>query len=115
MDGNQEDGTNSKQTPTTPPVSKKRGINWGFAGKTVWKYLNLVGVLLVPLMIGIFTILSSMQQAALANQQHDVDRQTANEQQQEATLQTYLDDMSALLLDNNNNKLLESGPRDVVR
>ena len=54
----------------------------------------------------------NQQQADLAKQQHQADQQIANDQQREATLQTYLNDMSNLLL---NNKLLESKPGDVVR
>lgn len=63
-------------------------VQWvGFSGKTGWDWLNLIGVLLVPLMIGVFTIVSSIQQSNIAA-----------DQQQETILRTYLDDMSNLLL-----------------
>ena len=81
-------------------------------GKTFWDWLQLVGILLIPLVIFLATMRFNQQQADLANQQHQADQQIANDQQREATLQTYLNDMSNLLL---NNKLLKSKPGDVER
>ncbi len=69
---------------TQQKTNRKR--KWGFADKTGWDWLNLIGVLHVPLMIGVFTIVSSIQQGNI----------TAD-QQQETELETYLDKMSDLL------------------
>jgi arabinogalactan oligomer/maltooligosaccharide transport system substrate-binding protein len=77
-------------------------VQWvGFSGKTGWDWLNLIGVLLVPLMIGVFTIVSSIQQSNIAA-----------DQQQETILKTYLDDMSNLLLTQH---LSTSKPGEPVR
>jgi uncharacterized protein YjbI with pentapeptide repeats len=97
--------------PPAPQPEPRTGRT-GFAEKTLWDWLNLLGVFLIPLVIGAGTILITVQQTALSQSQHQNDQQIANDQQQEATLQTYLDDMSELLL---NKQLLESGPREVVR
>ena len=73
----------------------------GFSGKTLWDWLNLLGIFLVPLMIGVFTIVNNLQQV-----------QIATDQQREMTLRTYVDNMQDLLL---NHKLLESKSGDEVQ
>jgi uncharacterized protein YjbI with pentapeptide repeats len=73
----------------------------GFTGKKPW---DLIQLLLIPLVIaGIgywFTGQQNQTSLQLGQQQHETDIQIANEQQQEAALKAYLDDMSTLLLSN---------------
>ena len=89
----------------------------GFTEKQLWDWLMLIGVLAIPIAVAFGTLLISLQQTQSSQQaserQHQTDIQIANDQQQEATLQTYLDNMSNLLL---NHQLLESkNPGDEVR
>ena len=93
----------------------------GFTEKELWDWLMLIGVLTIPVAVAFGTLLISLQQTQSTQQaserQHQTDIQIANEQQQEATLQTYLDNMSNLLL---NHQLLASKHsvdevRDVAR
>ena len=83
----------------------------------------MLAALAVPLAVAFGTIYFTYQQSQLvdvqhryeveaANTQYQRDVQTADDQQQEATLNTYLDDMSSLLLDKN---LRKSKPNDEVR
>jgi uncharacterized protein YjbI with pentapeptide repeats len=90
---------------------KKSTSNWtGFAGRTLWDWIQLLGVLAIPLVVAGATLVFGVQQAHLADVQHQNDlriaqdnRQNdltiANDQQQEATLKAYLDDMTTLLVD----------------
>ncbi len=77
-------------------------FNWGFSTKTLWDWLQL---LIIPIVLAIGGYLfnhstsKSEQAVALANQ-HEV------------ALQTYIDKMSELLLEN---KLRDSKPEDEVR
>ena len=82
----------------------------GFSGKTFWDWLQLLGVLAIPIVVAGATLAFGAQQAHLADVQHQNDlliaqdnRQNdlkiANDQQQEATLKAYLDDMTILLVD----------------
>ncbi len=92
---------------------KRSPPKWtGFSGKTLWDWLQLLGVLAIPLVVVGATILFGMQQANLAQQQHESDQKIANQQfeankqsaldQQQATiLQTYIDDIQDLLLNHN--------------
>src|SRR6266566_718437 len=90
------------------PKHKKRT---GFEGKTLWDWLQLLGILAIPLILGIATLLFGIQQANLAQQQHEADRQQALDQQRQATLVTYLDNMRDLLL---NRGLLTSTSSDEI-
>jgi Pentapeptide repeats (8 copies) len=94
----------------------------GFEKKTVWDWLQLLGVLAIPLVVAGATLLFSIQQANLAQQQHatdqkiadqqrEADKQSALDQQEAMILQTYLDNIQDLLL---NHKLLGSKPNDDV-
>src|SRR5215208_6533622 len=80
---------------------------WGFRGKTVWNWLEL---LIVPLALAVIGLLFTMQQNA--QQMHIEDRRDSAQQEiedqrnQDAVLQAYLDQMSDLIL---NRDLLESG------
>jgi len=68
----------------------------GFAGKTFWDLLQL---LIIPIILAGATIGFGWWQVHLADLQHLSDLKIADDQQQEATLQSYLDDMTTLLLD----------------
>jgi len=93
----------------TPKVAHK----WtGFQGKTLWDWLQLLGVLAIPLVVVGATIAFGIQQANLANQQHEADQQLALDQQRQATLVAYLDNMKDLLL---NRGLIISRSGDEVR
>ncbi len=91
--------------------------------KTLWDWLQLLGVLAVPLVVAGATLFFSIQQANLANQQHDYDQKIASQQreadqqqtldqQRQATFVTYLANMNDLLL---NRGLLTSKPGDEIR
>jgi uncharacterized protein YjbI with pentapeptide repeats len=148
MDENHQDKTQSKSIVAEDIrwILNKRSKLWvpqhikqgkanteriGFSGKSVWDWLNLLGVLAIPFVVTVmglyFTQQITQQQARLSDaankqqhqtdlqlsqQQHQTDLQIANDQQQEATLQAYLDKMSDLLLHEN---LGESKPNDAVR
>jgi uncharacterized protein YjbI with pentapeptide repeats len=81
----------------------------GFTERELWDWLMLVGVLAIPVVVALGTLLFAHQQTlssqAASERQHQTDIQIAYEQQQEATSQIYLDHMSDLLL---NHKLLAS-------
>jgi uncharacterized protein YjbI with pentapeptide repeats len=73
----------------------------GFQGKTLWDWLQLLGVLAIPLVVVGATIAFNIQQANLAQQQHDADQKRTLDQQQAAILQTYIDNIQDLLLNHN--------------
>src|SRR5271170_5240263 len=85
----------------------RKGVKWfagwfSFSGKTFWDFLGIVAI---PVVIAAVTMQFSAQQS-------DTNNRIAQDQQQENALQTYLDRMSDLLL---NNKLQESQSGDEVR
>ena len=95
----------------------------GLSGKTLWDWLQLLAVLAIPVVVAFVSISFSTQQDANNQRQHQIDLkiaqdnrqndvQLANDQQQEATLKSYLDDMSDLLLNHN---LRNPKPADEVR
>jgi len=101
----------------------RKGFKWGFSDKTGWDWLDLIAKLAIPLILGIATLLFGIQQANLAQQQHVIDQNIANQQhasdqqsvldqQRQATLVTYLDNMRDLLL---NRGLLASKSNDEIR
>src|SRR5205807_8430708 len=103
MDENHQDKTESKLVVTEDvrwrvnrksklwvPKHKKRT---GFEDKTLWDWLQLLAVLAIPLIIGIATLLFGIQQAHLADLQHQSDEQSALDQQRAAILQTYIDNI----------------------
>jgi len=95
----------SRQLPGSK--SPKRTTQWtGFAGKTLWDWLNLLGgAILIPVVIGAATIWFS-------SQQHASDQAIALDQQQQVVFQTSEDNIKDLLL----TKGLEtSKPGDEVR
>jgi hypothetical protein len=62
--------------------------------KSIWDWLNLLGVLAIPFVVTVlglyFTQQITLQQAQLGEKQHQTDLQIAADQQRETTLQTYL-------------------------
>jgi uncharacterized protein YjbI with pentapeptide repeats len=73
---------------------------WGFHGKTVWDFLQL---LIVPLMLVAIGLVFSLQQDArqqrVEDQRADAERVLADQRAQDEALQAYLDQMSGLLLE----------------
>jgi uncharacterized protein YjbI with pentapeptide repeats len=74
----------------------------GLKGKTLWDWLNLLGVLAIPAAVGFGTIWFTAQQGKVSNIEH-IDNQ------REAALQAYINAMSELLLDK---ELHKSQPDD---
>ena len=104
-----------------------RSSGTGFTGKTLWDWLQLLGALAIPVVVGFgaawFTRVQQQSDQQLARQQHDHDQVLAEQQaksereaaekraqteheialdnQREAALQAYIDNMSELLLAQN--------------
>jgi uncharacterized protein YjbI with pentapeptide repeats len=85
---------------------------WGFRGKTVWNWMEL---LIVPLALAVISLAFSVQQDArqqrVEDQRAEAERELAEQRAQDEALQAYLDQMSQLMLDR---KLLEAEPGDPV-
>ncbi len=136
MDENYQDKTGSKLIATEdklwlPPLSSKDqkklkrlqkktfAEKMGFAGKSPW---DLVQLLLIPLVLAAVSFGFSVEQGRISDangqRQHDTDLQIATDQQREATLQTYIDHMSDLLLGNSTGKdsptLASAKPSDEI-
>jgi uncharacterized protein YjbI with pentapeptide repeats len=73
---------------------------WGFRGKTVWNWLDL---LIVPLALAVIGLAFSVQQDArqqrIENQRAEAERELAVQRAQDESLQAYLDQMSTLMLE----------------
>src|SRR5450755_3991005 len=107
----------AKKTPWS------KSFKWtGFSGKTLWDWLNVLGVFLIPVVVVGATIGFGWWQAHLADVQHQQDQQSATlqhqrdqasalDQQRAVVLQTYIDNIQDLLL---NHHLLVSKPTDDV-
>lgn len=80
-------------------------------GKTLWDWLQLAGIIAIPFVVGLVTIWFNTQQSRRSetenNQRHKTDLEIAEEQRQDAALQTCLDRISTLLLE----KDLRRSPR----
>jgi uncharacterized protein YjbI with pentapeptide repeats len=84
---------------------------WGFRGKTVWDWLDLLIVPLVLVVLGLgFTMLQDARQQHIENQRAqqaqkiedqraEAERELAEQRAQDEALQAYLDQMSGLLLE----------------
>jgi uncharacterized protein YjbI with pentapeptide repeats len=74
----------------------------GFAGKTLFDWLSLLGVLAIPIVAGFgvawFTREQQLRDQQLAEQRAKAERDIAQDNQRETALQAYLDKMSELLL-----------------
>src|SRR5215472_10573817 len=72
-------------------------FQWGWTGfltKTLWDWLNLLGVFAIPVVVGLGAAWYTAQQAQVSDREN-------TDNQREAALQTYIDKMSELLLSNN--------------
>src|SRR5919107_2420762 len=73
---------------------------WGFRGKTVWNWMEL---LIVPLALAVIGLAFSVQQDArqqrVENQRAEAERELAVQRAQDEALQAYLDQMSTLMLE----------------
>ena len=77
----------------------------GFAGKTLWDWLNLLGVIAIPVVVALGASWYTAQQEKVSDKEN-------TDNQREAALQAYIDSMSELVL---HEKLRESGENDEVR
>jgi uncharacterized protein YjbI with pentapeptide repeats len=88
--------------PNRKPGEETKQSRWGFRGKTVWDFLQL---LIVPLMLVAIGLVFSLQQDArqqrVEDQRAEAERELAKERAQDEALQAYLDQMSNLLLEKN--------------
>jgi len=104
---NGHQAASAQQQPASHPQQKK---SWtGFAERTLWDWL---GVLLVPLILGVGTIIVTAQQSAISQSQHKSDLSIANNQLQESLLKTFRDDINRLVFDQH---LLAARPDDPVQ
>src|SRR5215203_2704861 len=73
---------------------------WGFRGKTVWDFLQL---LIVPLMLvaigSVFSLQQDARQQRIEDQRAQAERELAEQRAQDEALQAYLDQMGGLLLE----------------
>jgi uncharacterized protein YjbI with pentapeptide repeats len=73
---------------------------WGFRGKTVWNWLELLIVPLALAVIGLwFTTQQETRQQQIENQRAEAERELAQQRAQDESLQAYLDQMSTLMLE----------------
>ena len=82
-----------------------RSYGTGFAGKTLWDWLNLLGVLAIPAVVGLGAAWYTVQQGKVSTREN-------TDNQRETALQAYIDKMSELLLEKH---LRTSQPEDEVR
>jgi len=85
-------------------------FHWDWTGfnrpsKTLWDWLQLLGVLAVPIVVGFGAVWFTTQQSKVADEEN-------KDNQREIALQTYIDKMSELLL---HEKLRDSVEEDEVR
>src|SRR5438876_8816182 len=79
-------------------VVEVRLYGTGFAGKTLFDWLDLLGVLAVPAVVGVGAAWYTASQSKASEEknklQHEKDLKIIQDQQQEELLQSYLDHMS---------------------
>jgi uncharacterized protein YjbI with pentapeptide repeats len=75
------------------------------SGKTLWDWLNLLGVLAIPVVVGFGAVWFTTRQGNVADAEN-------KDNQRETALQAYIDKMSELLLEK---KLRDSAEEDEVR
>lgn len=98
-------------------LRKNTHLQWtGFAHKTLWDWLQLLGILAIPVVVALASIYFSAQQnqssLQVSEKQNQSNLQITMEQQRATILGTYIANMQNLLL---NNHLRESKPSDEVR
>lgn len=81
-------------------------------GKSIWDWLDLLSRYAIPLAVALAAGGFGLWQNHLANLQHQRDQQAALDQQRAGILQTYIDNMQGLLL---NQKLATLSPGDEAR
>jgi uncharacterized protein YjbI with pentapeptide repeats len=73
------------------------------ATKTLWDWLQLLAVLAIPVVVGLgaawFTRVQQQSDTEAAEKRAQTEREIALDNQREAALQAYIDNLSALLLD----------------
>lgn len=81
--------------------SPQKKVTTTETGKTLLDWLQLLGVIAIPIAVGFGTVYFTTRQAQISeanrNQQHETDLQIAEKQQQQEFLQTYFDKMSEML------------------
>ena len=89
-----------RKEPNRKQSEETKQSRWGFRGKTVWDFLQL---LIVPLMLVAIGLVFSLQQDArqqrVEDQRAKAERELAEQRAQDEALQAYLDQMSGLLLE----------------
>jgi uncharacterized protein YjbI with pentapeptide repeats len=87
-------------------MAKGKGTPWTlreFWGKPVWDWLQLLGVLAIPVVIAVGGCMFNAQQDArqqqMERQRAKVEREIEEQRAQDEALQSYLDQMSGLLLE----------------
>src|SRR6266513_1817045 len=87
-------------------------FNWTWAGvnkKTLWDWLDLLGLLAIPVVVGFGTAWFTTQQGKVSDAEN-------KDNQRETALQTYIDKMSELLLHENlRNSQPEAEARTIAR
>jgi hypothetical protein len=88
---------------TKPEREQKAETNqsrWGFRGKTVWDFLQLLIVPLMLVAIGFwFTAQQDARQQEIEKKRAEAEQELADQRAQDEALQAYLSQMSSLLLD----------------
>jgi uncharacterized protein YjbI with pentapeptide repeats len=83
----------------------------GFQGKTVWDFLQLLIVPLMLVAIGlVFALQQDARQQRIENQRAAAERELAEQRAQDEALQTYLDQMSSLMLERNLSAYAKDSP-----
>jgi hypothetical protein len=107
-----EERSVGQKEPNRKQDEETKQSRWGFRGKTVWDFLQL---LIVPLMLVAIGLVFSLQQDArqqrVEGQRAAAERELAEQRAQDEALQAYLDQMSQLMLER---KLLEAEQGDPV-
>jgi uncharacterized protein YjbI with pentapeptide repeats len=89
-----------------PPVAQQNNKPWTLrevGGKTVWEWLHLLSALAIPVVLAVvgfwFTAQQDTRQQRIEDQRAEAERELAEERAQDEALQSYLDQMGALLLE----------------
>src|SRR5918993_5572623 len=100
--------TNESAAEKEPRKRHWRSKLWewtDFGEKTLWDWLQLLSALAIPVVLAVagfwFTSWQGERQQAIEDQRAKVERNIEDQRAQDAALQTYLDQMSALMLHNN--------------
>jgi hypothetical protein len=97
--GVDEERSVGQKNPEREQTEETKQSRWGFRGMTVRDWLAIVGALLVPLVIALGTGAITWQQGKIEDQRADAERELADQRAQDEALQTYLTQMSTLMLE----------------